>query len=86
MRKLELEPESYEEEFTALTKGVNLKIKKWIIDKIGESKAVLEVGCGTGALASTLALKNNEAKIAPVSFNRYRENWKNTSNVRREKK
>lgn len=60
MRKLELEPESYEEKFTVLTKGVNLKVKKWIIEKIGESKSVLEVGCGTGALSSKLALKSND--------------------------
>ncbi|MFW9867369.1 MAG: methyltransferase domain-containing protein, partial [Candidatus Thorarchaeota archaeon] len=68
MRKLELEPESYEEKFTVLTKGVNLKVKEWIIEKIGESKSVLEVGCGTGALSSKLALKNNDVIAIDKNF------------------
>ncbi len=60
MRKLELEPETYESKFTVLTKGVNLKVKDWILERIGTSETILEVGCGTGALATRMALKGND--------------------------
>ncbi|KKN20282.1 hypothetical protein LCGC14_0937200 [marine sediment metagenome] len=60
MRKLELEPETYESKFTALTKGVNLKVKDWILEKIATSETILEVGCGTGILATRMALKGND--------------------------
>jgi len=59
MRKLELEPDTYEFKFTALTKGVNLKVKDWIIDHVGTSKEILEVGCGTGKLAAEMAIRGN---------------------------
>ncbi len=59
MRKLEEEPETYDSKFTALTKGVNLEVQEWILDRIQESHSILEVGCGTGALASKMALKGN---------------------------
>ncbi|MHA1527116.1 MAG: class I SAM-dependent methyltransferase, partial [Promethearchaeota archaeon] len=60
MRKLEEEPVSYDSKFTALTKGVNLKVQDWILDRIGASETILEVGCGTGTLASKMAIKGNE--------------------------
>ncbi|MFX0137377.1 MAG: methyltransferase domain-containing protein [Candidatus Hodarchaeota archaeon] len=60
MRKLELEPETYESKFTALTKGINIKIHDWILERINSSKKILEVGCGTGALATKMALKGND--------------------------
>ncbi|MFX1387178.1 MAG: methyltransferase domain-containing protein [Promethearchaeota archaeon] len=57
MRKLELEPETYESKFTALTKGVNIKIHDWILDRINTPETILEVGCGAGTLAAKMALK-----------------------------
>ena len=60
MKKLEQEPESYDEKFTVLTKGVNIKVKNWILERLGNSNSILEVGCGTGALAAKIALKGND--------------------------
>ena len=60
MRKLELEPDSYDEKFTVLTKGANTKVKDWILGQIGTSKEILEVGCGSGALAAQIALNGND--------------------------
>lgn len=60
MRRLELEPETYESKFTALTKGVNIKIHDWIIERINTPENILEVGCGTGTLAAKMALKGND--------------------------
>jgi hypothetical protein len=31
MKKLEEEPESYDEKFTSLTKGVNTEVKEWFL-------------------------------------------------------
>jgi ubiquinone/menaquinone biosynthesis C-methylase UbiE len=59
MRKLEEEPETYESEFTALTKGVNIEVQNWILDQINQSESILEIGCGTGVLASKMAQKGN---------------------------
>lgn len=67
MKKLEQEPETYDENFTSLTKGVNLKVQEWILEQIGTSKAILEYGCGTGALASKMALKGN--KVVAIDRN-----------------
>ena len=67
MKKLEQEPESYDENFTSLTKGVNLKAQEWILNQIGTSKTILEYGCGTGALASRMALKGN--KVVAIDKN-----------------
>ena len=39
MRKLEQEPDSYDSKFTALTKGVNLEVRQWILHKIGTFKS-----------------------------------------------
>ncbi len=68
MRKLEEEPDTYEEKFTALTKGVNIKVKDWILEQIGTSNSVLEVGCGTGVLAANIALKGNEVIAIDKNF------------------
>ncbi|MFX1575005.1 MAG: methyltransferase domain-containing protein [Promethearchaeota archaeon] len=68
MRKLEQEPESYDEKFTALTKGVNLQVKDWIVEQIGTSEAILEVGCGTGNLAAKMALKGNDVIAIDKNF------------------
>jgi len=59
MRKLELEPDSYESRFTALTKGANIKVQDWILERINNNENILEVGCGTGTLAAKMALKGN---------------------------
>ncbi|MBY9014010.1 MAG: class I SAM-dependent methyltransferase, partial [Candidatus Lokiarchaeota archaeon] len=68
MRKLEQEPDSYDSKFTALTKGVNLDVREWILDKINTSKSILEVGCGTGSLASQMALKGNKVTAIDINF------------------
>ncbi len=60
MRKLELEPETYESKFTELTKGTNIEVQNWIIERIKAPQIILEVGCGTGALAKKMALKGSE--------------------------
>lgn len=60
MRKLELEPESYDSKFTALTKGANMEVKDWILQRINTSEKIIEVGCGTGTLAAKMALKGND--------------------------
>ncbi|MFX1310795.1 MAG: methyltransferase domain-containing protein [Promethearchaeota archaeon] len=68
MRKLEEEPESYDSKFTALTKGVNKKVEDWIIEKINSANSILEVGCGTGSLATKLAYKGNNIKAIDINF------------------
>ncbi len=60
MRKLELESESYESKFTALTKGVNIEVQDWILERIKTQEKILEVGCGTGTLAAKMAIKGND--------------------------
>lgn len=60
MRKLELEPETYESKFTALTKGINIKVHDWVLNRIKAPQIILEIGCGTGTLAKKMALKGNE--------------------------
>ncbi|HEY0087883.1 MAG TPA: methyltransferase domain-containing protein, partial [Candidatus Lokiarchaeia archaeon] len=60
MRKLEQEPETYDSEFTTLTKGINLQVKNWILERISTSDSILEIGCGTGALSKEMALKGNK--------------------------
>ncbi|MFW9827934.1 MAG: methyltransferase domain-containing protein [Candidatus Thorarchaeota archaeon] len=60
MRKLELEPETYDSKFTTLTKGVNVKVQDWILEKLKNSATILEVGCGTGTLAARMALQGND--------------------------
>ncbi|UCC19728.1 MAG: methyltransferase domain-containing protein [Promethearchaeota archaeon] len=60
MRKLELEPDSYESNFTILTKGANVKVYNWILERINNQNSILEIGCGTGTLAAKMALKGND--------------------------
>ncbi|KKL71107.1 hypothetical protein LCGC14_2098220 [marine sediment metagenome] len=69
MRKLELEPETYDSKFTALTKGVNLQVKDWVLTRVGTTDSILEVGCGTGALAAQMALKGNEVLAIDTNLN-----------------
>ena len=68
MRKLEQEPDSYDQKFTTLTKGVNLEVRQWVLDKIGSSKSILELGCGTGVLATQMALKKNNVVAIDKNF------------------
>ncbi|MFW9873447.1 MAG: methyltransferase domain-containing protein [Candidatus Thorarchaeota archaeon] len=68
MRKLELEPDTYDEKFTSLTKGVNNEVKDWVLERIGTSRSILEVGCGTGALAIKMALKGNDVLAIDKNF------------------
>jgi len=60
MRKLEQEPETYDSEFTTLTKGISLQVKNWILERISTSDSILEIGCGTGTLSKEMALKGNK--------------------------
>jgi ubiquinone/menaquinone biosynthesis C-methylase UbiE len=68
MRKLEQEPDSYDSKFTALTKGVNVEVRQWILDKISSSKSVLEIGCGTGTLAAQIASNQNHVIAVDKNF------------------
>ncbi len=63
MRKLEEEPETYDSNFTTLTNGINLEVHNWVLDHIKEGKTILEVGSGTGALASKM-VKNGRNVVA----------------------
>lgn len=60
MEKLELEPKSFDNKFSRLTKGINLQVNELILQRIGSNKSILEVGCGTGTLAIQLAKNNND--------------------------
>ena len=68
MRKLEEEPESYDSKFTTLTKGINLKVQDWVLNRIGKSESILEIGCGTGVLAAKMALKDNDVIAIDKNF------------------
>jgi ubiquinone/menaquinone biosynthesis C-methylase UbiE len=68
MRKLEQEPDTYDSNFTTLTKGVNIEVRQWVLDKIGTSKSILEIGCGTGSLATQMALKQNNVVAIDKNF------------------
>ncbi|MBD3196577.1 MAG: methyltransferase domain-containing protein [Candidatus Lokiarchaeota archaeon] len=60
MKKLEEEPDTYDEKFTKLTEGINLDVRERILEIVPDNKKVLEIGCGPGTLAYQLALKGNE--------------------------
>ncbi len=77
MRKLELEPETYDSKFTALTKGVNLQVRDWVLTQVGATDNILEVGCGTGALASQMALRGNEVLAIDTNLNMINTAMKN---------
>ncbi|MEJ2250824.1 MAG: methyltransferase domain-containing protein [Candidatus Lokiarchaeota archaeon] len=64
MRKLEEEPDTYEERFTSLTKGINLEVYEWILENVNSTDAVLEVGCGPGTLSYRMAKKG--AKVQAI--------------------
>jgi 2-polyprenyl-3-methyl-5-hydroxy-6-metoxy-1,4-benzoquinol methylase len=68
MRKLEEEPETYDSKFTVLTKGVNLDVQDWILDRINGSESILEIGCGTGTLATKMAQKGNNVIAIDKNF------------------
>jgi len=68
MKKLEEEPDSYDSKFTSLTKGINLNIHEWILKKLDKSYSILDVGCGTGNLASKMALKGNRVIAIDKNF------------------
>lgn len=56
MKRLEQEPDTYDENFTSLTKGINLEVFQWILDHLdGKDIEILEVGCGTGRLSASIA-------------------------------
>lgn len=59
MQRLEFEPNSYDENFSQLTKGINEKVQEWILEKIDSSESILEIGCGTGTLANKMVMKGN---------------------------
>jgi ubiquinone/menaquinone biosynthesis C-methylase UbiE len=67
MAKLEMEPSSYEMNFTDLTNGINQMVKSWILDHITGNQKVLEVGCGPGVLAHQMAAK--ASSVTAVDFN-----------------
>jgi len=68
MKKLEQEPSSYDSQFTILTKGINLKVQDWILDKLNKPSSILEIGCGTGILASKMASKGNKVIAIDSNF------------------
>ena len=68
MRKLEEEPETYDSKFTALTKGVNLKVQDWILERIDTEESIVEVGCGTGTFAAKIALKGSDVLALDKNF------------------
>ncbi|GAH09368.1 unnamed protein product, partial [marine sediment metagenome] len=49
-------------------KGVNVEVKDWVLERIGTSKSILEVGCGTGALAIKMAQKGNDVLAIDKNF------------------
>lgn len=55
MKKLEQEPATYEQGFTAITGGVNKQVQAWILGKINPKSNVLEIGPGPGTLSILMA-------------------------------
>ncbi len=68
MKKLEEETETYDSKFTTLTKGVNLEVQKWILEKLHKVGSILEIGCGPGTLAKKLALAGNKVKAIDINL------------------
>jgi len=68
MRKLEEEPETYDSKFTALTKGINLKVQDWILEHINTEESIVDVGCGTGNFAARMALKGSDVLAFDKNF------------------
>ncbi len=69
MKKLEEEPETYDSKFTTLTKGVNIDVQSWILEKLNTKQSILDIGCGPGTLAKKLALMGNKVKAIDTNFN-----------------
>ncbi len=55
MKKLEQEPATYEQGFTALTGGINKRVQDWILGQLRPSSHVLEIGPGPGTLSILMA-------------------------------
>ena len=68
MRKLEEEPETYDSNFTTLTKGINIEVHDWVLDHLKEGKTILEVGSGTGILSSKMAKKGRNVVAIDKNF------------------
>jgi ubiquinone/menaquinone biosynthesis C-methylase UbiE len=66
MKKLELEPQSYERGFSTLTMGINLKVQDWVLARVKATATVVEFGCGPGTLAINMA----NAGMAVVAFDK----------------
>ncbi|MFX0100682.1 MAG: methyltransferase domain-containing protein [Candidatus Hodarchaeota archaeon] len=73
MKKLESEPSSYEKLFTELTKGINLKVNEWIIERLGEPRKVLEIGPGSGELALEMAKVGHDVTGVEPDFGMLQE-------------
>ncbi|MHA1474441.1 MAG: class I SAM-dependent methyltransferase, partial [Promethearchaeota archaeon] len=57
MRKLEEDPTIYDVNFTKLTKGINLQVQDWILERIQSQEKIMDVGCGPGQLSRKMAQK-----------------------------
>jgi ubiquinone/menaquinone biosynthesis C-methylase UbiE len=56
MKRLEEEPDTYDQKFTNLTKGINLEVFEWILGNLEDHDiSILEIGCGTGKLSANIA-------------------------------
>jgi ubiquinone/menaquinone biosynthesis C-methylase UbiE len=65
MKRLEEEPDTYDEKFTNLTKGINLEVFEWILGNLDDDdSSILEVGCGTGKLSANIAHSSKRNVIA----------------------
>jgi len=51
MKKLEQEPVTYEQGFTALTGGINKRVHDWVLGQLRTASNVLEIGPGPGTLS-----------------------------------
>ncbi len=67
MRKLEEDPTIYDVNFTKLTKGINLNVQDWILERIQFHEKVMDVGCGPGQLSRKMAQKG--AFVAGIDKN-----------------
>jgi SAM-dependent methyltransferase len=59
MKKLEQEPATYEQGFTALTGGVNKQVQDWGIGQLPPASNVLEIGTGPGTLSILMGQKGH---------------------------
>lgn len=60
MKKLEQEPATYEQGFTALTGGINLKVQEWMLYRLPPKSSVLEIGTGPGTFSMKMARYGHE--------------------------